>query len=43
VDGVRQVADEIGAQAVDVHGAVDGEEVIILSIPRPAVQALPAD
>ena len=43
VDGVRQFADEIGAQAVDVRGAVDGAEVIILSIPLPAIQALPAD
>jgi len=42
-DGVRQFADEIGAQAVDVRGAVDGAEVIILSIPLPAIQALPAD
>ena len=43
VDGVREFADEIGAQAVDVRGAVDGAEVIVLSIPLPAVQALPAD
>ena len=43
VDGVRQFADEIGAQAVDVRGAVDGAEVIIVSIPLPAIQALPAD
>ena len=42
-DGVRQFADEIGAQAVDVRGAVEGAEVIILSIPLPAIQALPAD
>lgn len=43
VDGVRQFADEIGAEAVDISGAVDGAEVIVLSIPFPAVQALPAD
>lgn len=43
VDGVRQFADEIGAQAVDVRGAVDGAQLIILSIPLPAIQALPAD
>ncbi|MDR6204299.1 NADPH-dependent F420 reductase [Paraburkholderia graminis] len=43
LDGVRQFADEIGAQAVDVRGAVDGAEVVILSIPLPAIQALPAD
>lgn len=43
VDGVREFADEIGARAVDVRGAADGAEIIILSIPFPAVQALPAD
>lgn len=43
VDGVRQFADEIGAEAVDIRGAVDGAEIIVLSIPFPAVQALPAD
>lgn len=41
VEGVRQLADEIGAKAVDVRGAVAGAELIILSIPFPAVQALP--
>lgn len=43
MDGVRQFADEIGAQAVDVRGAVKGADVIVLSIPLPAVQSLPAD
>jgi predicted dinucleotide-binding enzyme len=43
VDGVRLFAGEIGAKAVDVRGAADGAEVIILSIPFPAVQALPKD
>ena len=43
VDGVRQFADEIGAKAADVHGAVHEADVIILSIPFPAVQALPKD
>ncbi|RLK57594.1 hypothetical protein BCL79_2001 [Stenotrophomonas rhizophila] len=43
VEGVRQFADEIGAKAADIRGAVDGAEVIILSIPFPAVQTLPAD
>lgn len=43
VDGVRLFADEIGAEAVDVRGAVDGAEVLILSLPFPAVRALPAD
>ncbi len=43
VDGVRLFADEIGSEAVDIRGAANGAEVIILSIPFPAVQALPAD
>ncbi|RMO08269.1 putative proteinP oxidoreductase coenzyme -dependent [Pseudomonas cichorii] len=43
VDGVRPFADEIGAKAVDVRGAADGADVVILSIPFPAVQALPAE
>jgi 8-hydroxy-5-deazaflavin:NADPH oxidoreductase len=41
-DGVRRFADEIGAKAVDTHGAVDGADVIVLSIPLPAVSQLPA-
>ncbi|XAH24375.1 NAD(P)-binding domain-containing protein [Xylophilus sp. GW821-FHT01B05] len=40
-EGIRSFADEIGAQAVDVRGAVDGVDVIILSIPLPAMQELP--
>lgn len=43
LDGVRQIAKEVGAQAADVHGAVDGANAVILSIPFPAVQALPRD
>lgn len=43
VEGVRQFADEIGAKAADVRGAVHEADVIILSIPFPAVQALPKD
>ncbi len=42
-EGVRQFADETGAKAVGVYGAVDGVDVIILSIPLPATQDLPAD
>jgi predicted dinucleotide-binding enzyme len=42
-EGVRQFADEIGAKAVDVHGAVDDVDVIILAIPLPAMRELPAD
>lgn len=43
LDGVRQIAEEVGAQAADVRGAVDAANVVILSIPFPAVQALPGD
>lgn len=42
LNGVRQFADEIGAEAVDVRGAVKGTDVIVLSIPFLAIQALPA-
>ena len=41
VEGVRSFAAEIGAQAVDTRGAVKGVDLIILSIPFPAVAALP--
>lgn len=41
-EGVRQFADELGVKAVDVNGAVDGVDVIILSIPLPAMRELPA-
>jgi 8-hydroxy-5-deazaflavin:NADPH oxidoreductase len=40
-DGVRAFADEIGALAADARGAVQGADVIILSIPFPAVAKLP--
>ncbi|WP_277591259.1 NADPH-dependent F420 reductase [Pseudomonas chlororaphis] len=43
VDGVRAFAEEIGAESVDIRGAVDGVDVIVLSIPLPAVSALPSD
>lgn len=43
LEGARRVADEIGAKAVDVRGAVDGVDVIIFSIPLPAMRQLPAD
>jgi predicted dinucleotide-binding enzyme len=41
-EGVRGFADEIGATAVDVNGAVEGADVIILAIPLPAMAKLPA-
>jgi predicted dinucleotide-binding enzyme len=40
-ESVRRFADEIGATAADVNGAVDGVDVIFLSIPLPAVAELP--
>ncbi|TGN61970.1 3-hydroxyisobutyrate dehydrogenase [Paracoccus liaowanqingii] len=43
IEGVRPFADEIGAQPVDMSGAVDGMDIIILSIPLPAVATLPKD
>ncbi len=40
---VKQFADEIGADAADIYGAVDGADVVLLSIPFPAVAKLPDD
>ena len=40
-ESVRRFADEIGATAADVNGAVDGVDVIFLSIPLPAIAELP--
>ncbi|MGZ6588560.1 MAG: NADPH-dependent F420 reductase [Solirubrobacteraceae bacterium] len=40
VEGVRAFAESAGAKPVDVHGAVDGVDVVILSIPLPAVAKL---
>jgi len=42
-DDVRPFAEEIGAIAVDARGAVDGADVVILSVPFPAVTKLPRD
>jgi 8-hydroxy-5-deazaflavin:NADPH oxidoreductase len=41
VEAVQAFADEIGAAADDVRGAVDGADAIVLSIPFPAVADLP--
>jgi 8-hydroxy-5-deazaflavin:NADPH oxidoreductase len=41
--GVKSFADEIGAAAVDAHGAVDGVDMVIVSIPLPAISRLPKD
>ena len=40
---VRQFADEIGAEATDIYGAVEGADVVLLSMPFPAVAKLPKD
>ena len=42
-DAVRPFAEQIGAQAVDVHGAVTGVDVVVIAIPLPAIRKLPAD
>lgn len=41
VEGVRPFADEVGAEPVDVRGAVDNVDAVILSIPFPAIADLP--
>jgi predicted dinucleotide-binding enzyme len=40
-DGVRAFAEEIGAVPVDARGALEGANIVILSIPFPAVAKLP--
>ena len=40
VEGVRSFADEIGAEPVDARGVVTGVDLIIVSIPFPAVANL---
>jgi predicted dinucleotide-binding enzyme len=42
-EAVKQFADAIGADAADVYGAVEGADVVLLSIPFPAVAKLPDD
>jgi predicted dinucleotide-binding enzyme len=42
-EAVRQFADEIGAAAVDIYGAVASADVVVLSMPFPAVAKLPKD
>ena len=39
-DGVRAFAQEIRATPVDIRGAVEGADLVILSIPFPAVATL---
>jgi predicted dinucleotide-binding enzyme len=40
-ESVRRFAEEIGATAADVNGAVAGVDAIFLSIPLPAMAELP--
>lgn len=42
-DSARTFANGIGAVAADIHGAVEGAEIVLLSMPFPAVASLPAD
>lgn len=42
-DDVHDFAQEIGARPVDARGAVEGADLVILSIPLPAVAKLPKD
>ncbi len=42
-EAVRRLADEIGADAADIYGAVEGADVVLLSIPFPAAAKLPHD
>src|SRR6516164_822463 len=41
LEGVRPFANEIGATACDIHGAVKGVDLVVISIPFPAVAELP--
>lgn len=43
LEGVRAVAEEIGATPVATRGSVEGVDAVILSIPFPAVANLPKD
>jgi predicted dinucleotide-binding enzyme len=43
IEGVRPFAEEIGATPVDIRGAVEGADAVILSIPFPAIAELPKD
>lgn len=40
---VREFAEKIGAVAADIHGAAENADVVLLSIPFPAVATLPRD
>lgn len=42
-EAVRKFAEGIGAAAADIHGAVEDADVVLLSVPFPAVATLPDD
>lgn len=42
-EAARAFADQVGAVAADIHGAVEGAEIVLLSMPFPAVASLPND
>ena len=42
-EAVRPFADGIGADAADIFGAVEGADVVLLSLPFPALAKLPGD
>ena len=42
-EAVKRFADEVGVGAADIYGAVEGADVVLLSIPFPAVAKLPND
>ncbi len=43
VKGVQSLADDMGAEPADVHGAVDDVDVVVLAIPLPSMASLPDD
>ncbi len=42
-EAVKSFADSIGAVAVDIYGAIEGADVVLLSMPFPSVGTLPKD
>src|SRR5260221_8506495 len=42
-EAVKKFADKIGADAADIYGGVEGADVVLLSMPFPAVAKLPND
>lgn len=42
-DAVRPFAEDIGATATDTNGAVNSADLVIISIPLPAIEKLPKD